>query len=177
MNDATLTQTLISAVLLRELDRALDVYPNWKHPFAGLEFSRAKRMFGQAHRDGRIVLSRQFIGTTALADLEDTIRHELAHLIVGIAEKHGQRWKAVAASLGARPRATGKSQGADLQARMSDAPLTLLAVMQSGEEREMKSAFRRSRRYLDYRLGKGGQQYHIKGELIERFVYRERRSG
>ena len=36
----------------------------------------------------------------------------------------------------------------------------------------MKSVYRRSRRYLDYRLGEGRQQYHIRGELVERFVYR-----
>lgn len=171
---ALLDQTIIGAVVLRELDRALALYPMWAHPFAGLAFNRARRCYGQAHRDGRMVLSTVFIGTAALEDLEDTVRHELAHLIVGVEERHGPRWRAVARKLGAVPRATGRSRSQDLSERMDDAPWTLVAILGSGEERELKPAFRRNRRLMDYRLSAGQQRYRCAGQDVLRFEYRRR---
>lgn len=122
-----------------------------------------------------MVLSESFVGTRARADLLDTLRHEYAHLIVGIHHKHNVRWRMAAASLGAKPKATASSTAEDLHERMSDAPFTLIAVMQNGEERVMKSAFRRSRRYQEYRLSAQRERYHIDGEFIERFRYVDRR--
>lgn len=171
---AVLDRTVIGAVVLRELDRALALYPDWAHPFAGLSFNRARRCYGQAHRDGRMVLSTVFLGTTALEDLEDTVRHELAHLIAGIEARHGPRWRAVAKRLGAVPRASGRSQSAELNARMDDAPWTLVAVLASGEERELKPAFRRNRRFTEYRLGSGPQRYRCAGQDVLCFKYRRR---
>ncbi|MEE4280017.1 MAG: SprT-like domain-containing protein [Halieaceae bacterium] len=165
---------MIGVVVLREVERAMAIYPDWAHPFAGLELNRARRTYGQAHRDGRIVISSVFLGTTALADLEDTVRHEIAHLVVGIAERHGPRWRRVAKRLGATPRASGRSQAEDLGQRMDDAPYTLVAVLESGEECEVKPVFRRSRRYVAYRLGKGGACYRFRGSKVSRFYYRER---
>ncbi len=111
------------------------------------------------------------MGTTAVADLEDTIRHELAHLIAGIRYKHGPRWQHVATRLGATPRASGRSEDDVLHEKMSHARFTLIAIMENGEERTVRKVHRRSRRYTEYRLGRRGQRYHIKGDFVERFVY------
>ncbi|MEO1078979.1 MAG: SprT-like domain-containing protein [Pseudomonadota bacterium] len=170
-----LDSTIVSVIVLREVDRALARYPEWTHPFAGLSFNRARRSYGQAHRDGRIVISTVFFGTAALDDLEDTVRHEIAHLIVGIDARHGPRWRKVARALGAIPRAAGRSSCESLNARMDDAPYTLVAVLTSGEECEVKSVYRRSRRYQDYRLGERGAHYRYRGESVLRFEFRERR--
>jgi len=171
---AVLDRTIIGVVVLREVDRALALYPTWVHPFAGLSFNRARRTYGQAHRDGRIVLSSVFLGTAALGDLEDTVRHELAHLIVGIDQRHGPAWRQVAKRLGATPRATGRSQAPDLAQKMEAAPYTLMAVLASGEEREVKPVFRRSKRYLDYRYRVRGRNYIIAGQTVLRFYYADR---
>jgi hypothetical protein len=174
---AVLDRTMVSVVVLREVERAMGLYPDWAHPFAGLQMNRARRSYGQAHRDGRIVISKVFLGTGALADLEDTVRHEIAHLIVGIDERHGPRWRRVARRLGAVPRASGRSQAEDLGRRMDNAPYTLVAVLESGEECEIKTVFRRSRRYLEYRLNEGGACYRFRGSRVSRFIYRSRRGG
>ncbi|MEM6774306.1 MAG: SprT-like domain-containing protein [Pseudomonadota bacterium] len=171
----TLDRTTISVIVLREVDRALARYPEWTHPFAGLDFNRARRSYGQAHLDGRIVISTVFFGTSALDDLEDTVRHEIAHLVVGIDARHGPRWRRVARALGAVPRASGRSTCDSLNERMDDAPYTLVAVLVSGEECEVKSVYRRSRRYQDYRLGERGAHYRYRGESVLRFEFRERR--
>lgn len=174
---ATLDRTLISAVVLRELDRALDRYPVWAHPFSGLVFSRARRSFGRAYRDGRIAISTVFVGTTALEDLEDTVRHELAHLIAGVDQQHGSRWRRVAKDLGAVPRATGRSRCETLHERMQHAPLTLVAVMASGAEVDIKPAFRRSGRYTQYRRSLFGRRYLVGEEVVDRFYYRSNADG
>ncbi|MFT4769134.1 MAG: hypothetical protein ACI8RN_002274 [Glaciecola sp.] len=173
--EAELTKPAIRTIFERERCRASALFAHWEHPFTALSFNRARRSYGHAHADGRIVLSNTFVGTSATTDLEDTIRHELAHLIAGIRFKHGPRWQQVAASLGARPRASGRSESSELHEKMSDAPFTLIAVMRDGEERAMRRVFRRARRYVDYRYGKRGQRYHIGGDFIERFEYLDHR--
>lgn len=175
LTETALTEASIRNIFEYERSRASALFTHWEHPFSALSFNRAKRAYGHAHADGRIVLSNTFVGTSATADLQDTIRHELAHLIAGIRFKHGPRWQQVAQTLGARPRASGRSESSELQEKMSDAPFTLIAVMRDGEARTMRKVFRRARRYLDYRYGKRGQRYHIKGEFIERFEYLDHR--
>jgi hypothetical protein len=170
-----LTEAMIGTVVIREVDRALQGYPVWAHPFAGLEYTRARRLYGQARSDGRILISRQFLGTAALADLEDTVRHEIAHLIVGLGKRHGPQWKRVAASLGAQPRASGRSADAVLHRRISDAPLRLIAVLRDGTELEIKTAHRRHRGYLEYRYNRFGKRYRVAGQWVERFYYRDAR--
>ncbi|MFK7829873.1 MAG: SprT-like domain-containing protein [Congregibacter sp.] len=172
---SSLSKNEIERIVGEELQRALSLFPNWVHPFSSLEFNNSRRTFGQAHQDGKVVLSNSFIGTCASEDLVDTVRHEFAHLIVGIRQKHNVRWRMAAASLGARPKATGRSKAEDLHERMTDAPFTLIAVMLNGDERVMRQVFRRSKRYLDYCYERGGDRYHIDGEFIARFRYEDNR--
>ena len=172
----TLSKEDIQQLATIEYERALELFPNWQHPYSHIELTRSKRCFGQAHIDGRILLSQSFLGTTAVEDLRDTLRHEFAHLIVGIDQKHNAHWRCAAASLGATPKACGNARSEELNQRMSDAPFTLVAIMQSGEEKELRQVHRRSRRYQDYRYSPFGQRYHIDGEWVERFRYDSNRS-
>ena len=135
-----------------EVQRAQALYPRWAHPYRSLSLSRARRILGQAHSDGQVMLSTVFLGTLAHDDLRDTIRHELAHLIVGIRARHGPRWREVAAALGAEPRAGAGARSEELRDRMDDAPWSLVAVLADGSEVELRKAYRRSPQYLNYRL-------------------------
>ncbi len=177
MSLSPISEDSIGELIDAELLRAQQLFPVWQHPYSGFRLNRARRSYGHAHRDGSLVLSRQFIGTSALSDLRDTIRHEFAHLIAGIDKRHGARWKQVASALGAIPRASGRSECDDLHRRMNAAPYTLIAVMSSGEERVLKPAFRRSKRYQDYELGKGGRRYRVGRDWILRFRYEDNHRG
>jgi hypothetical protein len=71
------------------------------------EFSRTKRQLGcceYGHR--RLLFSLPFIEVNDEAECLDTILHEIAHALVGPGAGHGPRWRAMARSIGARPRAT-----------------------------------------------------------------------
>ncbi|MEM7692269.1 MAG: SprT-like domain-containing protein [Pseudomonadota bacterium] len=172
----TLSKEDIQQLATIEYERARELFPSWQHPYSHIELTRSKRCFGQAHVDGRILLSQSFLGTTAVEDLRDTLRHEFAHLIVGIDQKHNAHWRCAAASLGATPKACGNARSEELNQRMSNAPFTLVAIMQSGEEKELRQVHRRSRRYQDYRYSPFGQRYHIDGEWVEHFRYDSNRS-
>lgn len=55
------------------------------------------------YRDKTIMLSHPLAALNPLAELEDTIRHEIAHAIAGPGAGHGPEWKRVAVEVGARP--------------------------------------------------------------------------
>ncbi|MEM6485977.1 MAG: SprT-like domain-containing protein [Pseudomonadota bacterium] len=166
-----LTRSAIEGLVQEEHKRALALFSEWAHPFTGIAFTRSRRCFGHADVKGQIRVSESFLGTHAVEDLRDTIRHEFAHLIVGIRQKHNAHWRCAAASLGATAKATGRARNTQLHDKMNEAPFALIAIMQSGEERELKRVYRRSRRYQQYRLGRRGERYHIDGEWIETFRY------
>lgn len=69
-------------------------------------FNNNKRRIGLCrYRERTIEYSRHFIALTPWAEIEDTIRHEVAHALVGPGYGHGNVWKRAAIRLGARPAA------------------------------------------------------------------------
>lgn len=86
-------------------------------------FDRARRRLGACHiRKKRITLSAHLAASLPLADIEDTIRHEIAHAID--AERRGRSnhdatWKALAIACGAAPERTFRG---DLPDDAHDAP-------------------------------------------------------
>ena len=74
------------------------------------------------YRTRRIEIAEFYARNSPPETVLDTLRHEIAHAIAGPAAKHGPAWKAVAARLGATPRACETSHRAvvkpgDWQAR------------------------------------------------------------
>ncbi len=57
------------------------------------------------HRTKEIGLSRRYVQLNDAESVLDTIRHEIAHAIVGHAAGHGPLWQAIAIGIGATPRA------------------------------------------------------------------------
>jgi predicted SprT family Zn-dependent metalloprotease len=71
-----------------------------------VELDHAVRRFGCCHyHTRRITLSAPLIKLNRTSDVRDTILHEIAHALVGWQSGHGAKWKAMAARIGARPRA------------------------------------------------------------------------
>lgn len=72
-------------------------------------FDRSRLRFGMCSpRSRRIQLSRHLTALNAPVQVEDTIRHEIAHALAfikyGRNVGHGPRWKAIAREIGADPR-------------------------------------------------------------------------
>lgn len=73
------------------------------------ELSRKKTVLGQCfHHKKRIELSVDFIINNEFDKINDTVRHEIAHALVGPGHGHGLVWKRKAIELGAKPEACSK---------------------------------------------------------------------
>lgn len=79
--------------------------PGWTFGLSG-----SKRRLGVCkYRRKRIEISEYYARHNPDAAVLDTLRHEIAHAMAGPAAKHGPAWKAVAARIGATPRACDDS--------------------------------------------------------------------
>jgi len=67
-------------------------------------WSRAKTFLGMCSYSTRnIALSKPLTEVNTVETITDTILHEVAHALAGPKAGHGPEWKAMAASIGARP--------------------------------------------------------------------------
>lgn len=74
---------------------------DWK-----FDFDRAKRRFGACHYNKKMItLSLPLVLRNDKEVIEDVIKHEIAHALVGFAAAHDYRWRNMARSLGANPKA------------------------------------------------------------------------
>lgn len=55
-----------------------------------------------------IELSKTHVDQNQIHEIDDTIRHEIAHAMVGPGFGHGEIWKSAAMKLGAKPRSKNK---------------------------------------------------------------------
>lgn len=67
-------------------------------------FDNAKRRFGCCHSHRKLItLSRILVARNEQPEVEDCIRHEIAHALVGHKAGHGSEWKRMCARTGANP--------------------------------------------------------------------------
>ena len=68
------------------------------------EFDNARRRFGCCHRHQNLItLSREIVLRNGIEQVEDTIRHEIAHALCPPKEGHGYVWKQMCEKVGANP--------------------------------------------------------------------------
>ena len=69
-----------------------------------VELDRSVRRFGVCrHRTKTIGLSRALVELNSYAEVNDTIRHEVAHALAGPEAGHDEKWKRMCNYVGARP--------------------------------------------------------------------------
>lgn len=93
---------------LEEMDRHLtkDRYLwhfSWMDDFNTL--GRCKRVLG----NGYIMLNHEYVKRAEVADVRDTILHEIAHALAPPRECHGRIWKLICMQIGADPSRTTNS--------------------------------------------------------------------
>jgi predicted SprT family Zn-dependent metalloprotease len=67
------------------------------------DFSQHKKILGQCDFDAKQILHSIYYLHNDPAEIEDTLRHEIAHALAGPGEDHGPLWKAWAVRCGAKP--------------------------------------------------------------------------
>lgn len=69
------------------------------------DFHSKKRSVGTCnHTDKAIYMSLHYVKHTPMKSIEDTIRHEIAHALVGPNHGHDYEWKVMALRVGATPK-------------------------------------------------------------------------
>lgn len=141
----------------------------YKHPLRSVVINnRLKRALGRADNRGRIEIAGFFIGLEKteenLDQLFDTIKHELAHLYVGIQEGHNAKWQRMARYVGAKPKRVASVNGDIVKA--TQPPWLLVATLSSGKTVKCKTAYKRTFKYLER-----PSAYSIKGETVDRFEW------
>ena len=154
----------------KALDKEREVKPHlYKHPLRTVVINnRMKRALGRANTRGRIEIAGFFVGLEKtdenLDQLFDTIKHELAHLYVGIQEGHNEKWQHMARYMGAKPERATRAND-DIQ-RATQPPWLLVATLSSGKIVKCKMAYKRTFKYLER-----PRAYSINGETVQRFEW------
>ena len=85
--------------LIQEFQLKGHIGNNWH-----FQWNRGLRFLGRCNYcKGTIELSYHYAQHGSLADIEDTIRHEIAHAMAGPMAKHGPFWKSACLVTGAKP--------------------------------------------------------------------------
>lgn len=76
------------------------------------DFDNAKSRIGECrHYEKEIGYSLSFVEHTPMAEIENTIRHEIAHALTDYSDpetkSHGYEWREMAIRVGAKPKACG----------------------------------------------------------------------
>jgi predicted SprT family Zn-dependent metalloprotease len=89
------TQREARSLALRLMNQ-FGLLPRW-----GLGFDNARSRAGCTRgRERKITLSRHFVQNNSLDRIEQTIRHEIAHALVGTRHGHDKEWQAMAREVG-----------------------------------------------------------------------------
>ncbi|MFL0801978.1 MAG: hypothetical protein K6L80_16135 [Agarilytica sp.] len=142
--------------------------PKWVVQPSALELTRHKTKFGMASSKGVVYINSAFIGTQAINKLRNTLRHELAHLAVGLAEGHNAIFKHCAQVFGAN-RAVPQSEILAFEQSVGY-KWQLIAHLVDGRTVEMGRVHRRHKKYSAY-THRRWRYMVIKDTAVLRFEY------
>ncbi len=139
----------------------------WVHQPVGMDFTQHKTKYGMVTRDGQVLINRAFIGTQSIVQLRNTLRHELAHLAVGLDQHHNRLFKYYERLFCARE-PVDESEWVEFR---NNIPFKwqLRAHLMDGRMRDIGFAHRRSRAYLNYPNNQ--RVYFIEKTKIKYFEY------
>ncbi|WP_018984063.1 SprT-like domain-containing protein [Salinimonas chungwhensis] len=162
-----ITEEIIQAELSRCLAKARKAFleAHWAHPFSKLTVEMLATKYGEASRDGTIRISSAFLNTPALAQLTNTLLHEIAHLIVGLKQGHNKQFRHALERLLESERLPSEALKQSIK-NNTPYKYRLLAYTSAGQVLDLGGAYRRTKRYLQY---KGNHSF--KGIRIDRYEY------
>ncbi|TDR22434.1 hypothetical protein [Marinicella litoralis] len=141
-----------------------------------LSATQHKTKYGMADVNGVIYINQAFVGTSAVALLDATIRHELAHLCVGLQHGHDSCFKAIAKKFGANFGRHLKQETAQVHVVIGHKYLLFATIENKALNTTTEILFRRVHRkhakYLDYKPGRF-RYLTIKGQKVLNFRYVE----
>jgi len=143
----------------------------WIHKPTALGYTDEKTKYGLATNEGMILINRLFIGTTATTKLDYTLRHEFAHLAIGLRESHNRAFKRLEERFGVDLNRDLSEDISKIQNKIAY-KYTVLAHLENGEVRVIGGVHRKTRRYTEYPTNKSRFKLSVDGIRILSFEYR-----
>lgn len=141
-----------------------------------LSATQHKTKYGMADLNGVIYINQAFVGTTAVQLLKATIRHEFAHLCVGLQHGHNRHFKArakqFAANFGRHLKAETDQVHAVIGYKYSLYVTLESPVDKTINEMLFRRVHRKHSKYLNYKAGRF-RYLTIKGQKVLAFRYAE----
>lgn len=154
--------------ILDEL-QAVEPKNNWWVQPQALHVTKHKTKYGMADRDGVVYINQAFVGTSANNLLNATIRHELAHLCVGLQQGHNSIFKAKALEFKAQFGQHLKLESAQVHDSIGY-KYQLFATLENGGEILFRRVHRKHVKYSRYKAGRF-RYLTIKGIKVLSFRY------
>ena len=158
-------QAILAELLTVEPIKKWSVYPQ------SLQVTKHKTKYGMADKDGVVYINQAFVGTAAHNLLNATIRHELAHLCVGLQQGHNLIFKAQAQQFKAQ---FGKQLKPEYEAVHDSIGFKYLlyATLANGDEILFRRVHRKHVKYSQYKVGRF-RYLTIKGIKVTAFRYQD----
>lgn len=132
-------------------------------------WTAAKTKYGMADCAGNIHINRRFLGSHFQSLLEAVLRHELAHLCVGLHHGHNKQFKQCERLFKGQFDATAQHQAKEYAQKVSY-KYQLMAELVNGERITLKKTHRKHRNYANYRHNRY-KTYYYQQQVIKRFIY------
>lgn len=165
-----ITEASIESELTRLKSLCMEVVPaaRWKHAYTGISITPLTKAYGKASPCGHVYINRSFVNSHSNNKLKQTIVHELAHLIVGIAEGHNRKFKACLACLmdKADVNETNLLEEATAVKDAVNYKYRLVAFLDDGRVLDCGGAYRRTMKYKNYTKG-----HRFQGQPITKYEY------
>lgn len=148
---------------------AVTALENWSIKPQKIMLTQHKTKYGMADLDGVVYVNQAFINSTAHRLLDATIRHELAHLCVGLKHGHNTVFKAKAKQFKATFGKHLKQESQQINQAIGF-QYHLYAVLVNGEHVLIRKAHRKHKKYTAYKAGRF-RYLTIKGQKVHAFKY------
>lgn len=167
-----ITLSVISLEYRAAVQACFAIYPKerWQRAPRAILGTTKKGVYGECLPDGTVYVNQGFIGTEAINKLRETIRHELAHLAVGLSHGHDRHFRAMEARF---------CQGIDVpEAEVEQIKANInfkwrvTAHLEDGTDFDLGGVHRRTKRYTDYPDPKRGAYMNINGTTITSFSFK-----
>ncbi len=134
-------------------------------------WTKHKTKYGMANHRGDVYINDAFVSTTAWQLLEATLRHEFAHLYIGLAAGHNARFRKTASLFKSSFKRVPVEEVKQLRDQIRY-QYNLFAILANGESVLIKKAHRKHAKYTKYKP-RLFYNLSIKGCKIIRFDYIE----
>ena len=140
----------------------------WKILPNAIELHSHHGKYGQATSDGTVLIYQGFLGTKAHNRLSHTVRHELAHLCVGLEQHHNRVFRHVEVAFGC---STQDLEGEEIEIQ-ANIPYkwVVIAHLENGQAVEVGGVHRKTKKWADYHT-QDKRTDRLKGIVVSRYEF------